>query len=342
MRGLNLSQEDFDALETVENELLALDKEPSHSELLSKIYSLPDEAINELTEKYKPLKIAGPVDKQGRLVVHTALMEVKSVITSIEKTRLKTNEKAQAWIKVNNGEAKRLTGLLEPIRSHLQTERDNHDNQVEAIKIEVQRKLDERNQKRMTELLAVGATISLPVVVNMDDNAYADYLKLVTNDYNNRMEFEKKKAEEDRLKAEKEAEEKALQEAEKKKKLEEEKAKIEADRLENERIANELKIEREKINKEKAEAEIERRMKEQAEISRLESIEKERKEKEKAALIESLKPDSEKLKVFSEYLNSIDLPEMATEQGKQKALSILQAKRGLVDFIIVRANELLK
>ena len=205
MRNINLSPEDFEQLETLENELMAVDLEPSHGALLAKIYAMPDKVIEDLSAKYLPLKIAGAVDKQGRVVVHNALMDVRGLVTAIDKTRLKTNEKAQAWIKVNNGEAKRLTGLLDPIKEHLQAERDKHDAQVAEIKAAEQKKLDDRNQGRMDALLAVGATIGLAAVVTMDEQAFVDYLALVTNDYNKRKEFEAEQAKASQAKAEAEA-----------------------------------------------------------------------------------------------------------------------------------------
>lgn len=342
MRNSNLSAEDFDALETVENELLAIDIEPSHGDLLAKIYDMPDSVIADLSTKYLPLKIAGAVDKQGRGVVHNALMDIRGLATAIDKTRLKTNEKAQAWIKVNNGEARRLTALLDPIKNHLQAERDNHDNQVAEIKAAEQKKLDDRNQKRMDALLAVGATIGLAAVVTMDEQAYIDYLALVTNDHKNRLTFEALQAAEAQAKALSDAQAKAKSDQEDTQRREAERLANAAARAENERIASELKAERDKFNAEQARINADNIAKNIAEKAKLESDAKAAQALEKTAAIEAAKPDAEKLQAFADLFMPMIPAEMSTAAGRLKRDSIIQAKQGLIDFIRVRAAELSK
>jgi DNA repair exonuclease SbcCD ATPase subunit len=360
----HLNFEIEEALETIENDLVIPEQGSDHAPLLAKIYDLPDRVIDDLKEKYLPLKILGAVDKQGRAVVHNALMDVKSYISAIDKTRLKTNEKAQAWIKVNNGEAKRLSAKLEPIRDHLQAERDQHDKEVEEIKAAKQKEQDEKNQARVNALLAVGSPISIAEVVLMTEPVFKDYLATKT------LAFEEAK----RIAAEAEAKAKAEAEAqaEAKAKADKEAAeKLEAERLanakakaENDRIAAELKAKMDEFNTQQAQAaavaqaeqarkDAEAKAKAITEKNRLEDearAEQKAKdeadrleaEKAKAAAIEAAKPDAEKLEGFAHFLEGKAPPELDTDAGKAVQELVKKAHAAYCKFIRTQAATLTK
>lgn len=320
----DLSFEVEEALETIENDLVIPDQGDDHAPLLAKIYDLPDRVIEDLSKKYTPLRIAGAVDKQGRLVVHNALMDVKGYITAIDKTRKKTNEKAQAWISANNGEAKRLVAKLDPIREHLQAERDKHDKEVEEIKAAKQRELDLRNQDRMEKLLAVEDKIGLAAVVTMDDQAFTNYLEIVTKAYNDRKAYEAQQAAEAAAKAQAEAEAKAKADKEAAEKLEADRVANAAAKAENDRVAAELKAKMDKFEAEQAQA---------AQVAQT---------KAKAQAIEAAKPDAEKLLNLATEIDSMVLPAMATESGKAALTSIKTLQDKMVVFIRSKSADLTK
>ena len=360
----NLNFEVEDALETVENEMVTIDIEPNHSELLSKVYDLPDRKIEELGEKYLPLAIAGAVDKQGRIVVHNALMDVKGLITAIDKTRLKTNEKARAWIKTNDTEAKRLTGLLAPIRDHLQDERDKHDAEVESIRAAKQKEQDEKNQARVDALLAVGSPISIAEVVLMTEPVFKDYLATKTTAFEEAKRIAAEAEAKAKAEAEAQAEAKAKADKEVADKLEADRKANEAAKAENDRIADDLQAQRDAFAKEQREAkekadaeqarkDVEAKAKADAEAKAIadkakaerdakEKAEDEASEKARLESIEAAKPDAEKLEVYAKMLESVIPTEMATDTGRAARITVMDAHARFLVFIRRQAEALTK
>ena len=342
-----------DALETVENELVALDTEPDHSALLAQVYDLPAERIAEMASQYLPLKIAGAVDKQGRGVVHDALMVVKSTIVNVEKVRLKTNEKAQGWIKKNNTEAKRLTALMAPIRDHLQAQRDAHDAEVEAIRAARQREVDARNQGRMDALIAVGAVVELAAVVQMSDETFNSYLALATKAHQERQEAEAEAKAAADAKAQAEAAAAAAQAKAEAERIQAERAAIAAAKAENDRMAAELRAKVEAFEAAQAKAEAATKAAEVAAKNRLEdpalaeraaqdAAEYAEAEKAKAAAIDAAKPDAGKLKNLAGALRMINFPSLTTEAGRRIGLDAKDSLGRLATWITIKSDDLTK
>lgn len=299
----------------------------------------------EIADAYLPLKISGVDDKAGYTAVYDALQDVKAVRVKTDKVRKATNESAQEWIRTNNEEAKRLTAILAPVEKHLQSERDAHEAQVEAIKAEKQRIADERNQGRVNALLAVGAEIPLSEVVLMSDETFTSYLALATKSFNDIVAQVAAEAAAEQARLDAEAAEKARIAKEETDRIAAdraaiaaERAIIEAERAENARRAATLKAEQdalaahrsaaeqaardEQIRKDaqvKAEAQAKAEAEAKAENERkiaAHIAEQKAAEEVKAKAIEAARPDADKLILFAAEIEIMTLPEMSTDAGR--------------------------
>lgn len=344
-----------------EAEALAL--RPDHNETLIEVYKEIHTAnIMELANKYLPLKIAGPEDKAGFNLVYGALQDVKGLRVKTDKLRKETNETAQKWIRTNNEEARRLTNLLAPVETHLQAERDRYEAEIEAIKAEKQRKVDERNQGRVDALLAVGASIALSEVVLMSDETFGSYLALATKAFEEaqRAKAEAEAAEKAKVEAEaaevarKKAEEEAARAAERKQ-IAEERARIEAERAELKAAQDALEAQRRETDRaakeEQARKDTEARI--QAEAARVIQEAKEKADRDalaetqhKAAeearrlAAEAARPDADKLIALANAFDQITFPDMATPAGRIALAEITQAVDRFCKFIETKAKGL--
>jgi hypothetical protein len=77
-----------------------------------------------MAQAYMPLRVNGVADKAGATACHEARMVVKNHRVAVEKMRVELKADALAYGRAVDGEAKRLTGLLEPIENHLQAQED--------------------------------------------------------------------------------------------------------------------------------------------------------------------------------------------------------------------------
>jgi len=184
-------------------------------------FNVTDAAIADMKEKFMPLAISGLDDKEGIRAVHDARMLVKGKRVEVEKVRKALNEDALAWQKTVNAEAKRITGLLEPIESHLEAEEDKIEKEKKRIEKEKERQEQERINGRIAELIAAGCmydgrcysfghlTIDPIQIKLMDDQPFLDFMSTILD---LKAQEEAKKAEEARLKEAEEARLKAERE----------------------------------------------------------------------------------------------------------------------------------
>jgi len=256
-------------------------------------FSLADAAIAKMREEYLPLKIAGVNDDSGFKAVHSARMIVKNHRVQVEKVRKELKADALEYGRKVDGEAKRITAMLEPIEQHLSSEEDAYNAEKERIRNEARLKAEaEERAKREAEEARLRA----------EAEAEAARLKAIQDAENARLKAE----------AEKLAEERRVLEAERQK-IEAEKkqlADIEAARLrkiEDERIAREAA--------EKARIETEQR------IAREAAEAKAKTEAEEAAKkrAEELRPDSEKIRAIADFISRITIPELSKSENSQAA-----------------------
>lgn len=118
-----------------------------------KKFNITDPAIAELANKYLPLKISGLADKEGYKKVNEARKIVKGYRIDVDKRRKELIAGALEFQRRINGEAKRITALLDPIESHLELEEKMIDDELERIKREKAQADAAKLQKRIEMLL---------------------------------------------------------------------------------------------------------------------------------------------------------------------------------------------
>lgn len=319
--------------------------------------AIADTAIAEMREKYMGLLIRSVDDTAGFHAVHDARMVVKAHRVKVEKTRQQLKADALAYGRAVDSEAKRITALLEPIETHLETQETAYNEAKATLKAA-------RLQFRMDKLTAVEARVPIVTVEAMDDAHFDLLLAQKTDEFKARKERERIDAEE---RAQREAEAAAARKAEEER-LAAELAAVEAERqLERERVAQlqreeeaRLQAEREKLEaerkaleeqqrlqrEEQARVEAERRRleleeakRQAAEQARLETEQRLQREREAAewqaeqqareeaeakARAEALRPDREKLLAFIAEFHNFNPPEVS-EAAKPVRWQMLQA-----------------
>lgn len=105
-------------------------------------FSPSDVAIARMAEQYMPLAIRDVNDAAGFKQVHEARMVVKSHRVEVEKTRKALKADALEYGRKVDAEAKRLTGLLEPIEAHLEVEEMRINEEKYRIKNEARLKAE--------------------------------------------------------------------------------------------------------------------------------------------------------------------------------------------------------
>lgn len=348
-----------------EFEATALELRPDHSQNLAEIYKEANTArYMAIVDKYIPLKIAGVTDKNGYNLVYSALQDVKAERVRVDKIRKTTNKDANEWIRTNNGEAKRLVGILAPVELHLQAERDRHESEIEAIKAEKQRIADERNQGRVNALLAVGAEVPLATVVLMDDGTFTSYLSLATKAFHDTVAQVAAEAAAEQARLDAEAAEKARKEQEEADRLAKVRAEQAAEQKRLDAIAAEqakqaagLKAQQDAIDKQKAdmertaredqirkdtEARVKVEAEEKAERKAVEDAERLEKVNAKAAEIQAAKPDAEKLHAMAVSLANSEWPHMTTAAGHRIMTEAKASLARLTFWIESKADDLTK
>jgi hypothetical protein len=313
---------------------------------------------------YTGLKIRGIADKVGAEAVYKARIEMKNIRLHIEKRGAELTAESKKHINNVKIVKEFLIEKSDVTENYLQDQEAAYKALIDAEKAAKQKILDERNQSRMVKLLAVEDKLGLAAVVNMDDQAFENYLKIVTKVYNERKELEAKQAEEAEAKAKAEAEAKAKADKEIADRLEAERIANAAAKAENDRLAAELKAQREEFESlqaqaaavaqaEQARKDAEEKAKAIAEKTRLEDearAEQKAKdeaariesEKAKALAIEAAKPDAEKIRAYAHSFTNLDIPDMTTEAGKIARENILNASLAFTKFIIKQAENITK
>lgn len=253
-----------------------------------KKFNLNDKNIEALGKKYFPLKINGQEDKAGYQAVVTARKDVKNIRVGITKKSTELKEDAFKMQRAVNAEAKRLIDLLDPIEDYLSKLETGYEAEKERIKQEKEKAEQLRLQTRINELAAAGMVFdgAIYTLVSLTDPDLQPYkidpfsVKTMTdpqfNDY-----LERTKA--------RYVTNEAYREEEKRRQKEE------ADRIEQERLAEAAKAE--ELRKQEHEALEKARQEQAAERARLDAIAKEQAEKEAALIAAQKKLDDEKMAI---------------------------------------------
>lgn len=135
-------------------------------------YSVADAEIQKLSESYMALTIADENDKNGFDLVHAARMDVRGKRIAVESKRKELKAGALEYGRAVDGEAKRLTALLEPIEAHLEKQETVVTAEAERKKAEKKAAEGAKLQARITSLQELGAGINFAEIQAMTDDQY--------------------------------------------------------------------------------------------------------------------------------------------------------------------------
>ncbi len=293
-------------------------------------FSVTNEAIHFLRKKLTGLTANSPT---GYKAVQAGISETRMLRGSVETTRKKLKESALIYGRLVDGEAKRITSLLDEIEEPLKLEKKTADDAKETAKREVEEAKKRELTKRVDALREFEYFAHPLIVADWTEEQYREELMNAAIAFD-----EKKKAAESlRLKAiadeaerietlriEREvfdtqraalAAERAEYEAKQAVALaalrEVEKALVETRRAEQEALA----VEKAELQKQRDEI-VER---ERIELERIEAeqqaSQKLQQEADEAARLEAMKPDVEKIRAFGDVLRLLNYPILATKEG---------------------------
>ena len=315
-------------------------------------YKITPAEIQKQVDGYLTLKVL-PDDPKSYQQAHAARMVCVKTRTGIDKRRKELGEDARSWVNAVNKAAKDLTLLIEPAESYLTDELGVEDGRRAEVKAEKAKKEAERiagikyridTMKAATlGIQAHPSTLLREMMTRILDtelaaDVFQEFLteaeqarEKVVSDLMIAIDARKKwEKEEAKRKAENEWLEKIRQEqaaeaarqAEERRKIDAEKAAIEAQKkAEADRIAREAW---EKKTAEEAKAKAEKDAAERIEREAKAKEEREAKEAEEKVRLEALRPDKERLLVWSAYLDTIEGPQVKDEKAVQ---IVLDAKR---------------
>lgn len=326
-------------------------------------YRVQDLAIDKMNKEYSVLRIADIKDVAGYEKVKLALSDVRSKRVLVEKKRVELKADALKYGKVVDAEAKRIRELLEPIESHLESERTKIDSEVEKIKAEKQRLIQEKINARISKLLDAGMLYNPATKeyyykerkVHEDkvgsfpdelfETALADISKNIEDDKLLKAEEETKREQEreamrieserlEKLRAEQEAV--RIEQEKKEQSIRDEQKKIqdEKDRIEREKEIEKIKADA----KVKAEQEAQEKVKRDAEgKKRIEDGRKAEEQRQK-----DLAPDVEKLMDFERRLSPGEIVFPILKSKKAQAILTTAGNKleDIQNYIITETKKL--
>ena len=312
-------------------------------------FNVINAAISTMRSDFMSLKITDLNDKENYLKVHDARMVVRGKRIEVEKVRKELKENILKEGRVIDDEAKRITGLLEPIEEHLSSQERAVDDEKERQLQEKKKAYTEKVNTRTQALAKYGATIDYGTIVLMTDESFASMLTQVRDEWEvieaKRIEGEvARKAEASRLervaKEQEVMKQKLADEAARidlEQKTRESAFKLEQDRQEAKNKADREAIEAEKkaLEDKKAEElrdkqrqiELEAAKKKAAADAKLEAEAKmARDEEEKIAKAQAVKaeeerlaklrPDRDRLLIFAKELKAMTVPEVTSDEAE--------------------------
>lgn len=127
-------------------------------------YDVTDAAIFQIRQKYSDLTI---IDNASYEAVRLAIADVRGRRTAVEKRRKELKARALDYGRRVDAEAKRITGLLEPIEESLKATKQAEDDKRESAKHEEERK----DRERIAGIKAMIETIKakMPTVPKSSD-----------------------------------------------------------------------------------------------------------------------------------------------------------------------------
>jgi len=290
-------------------------------------YDLNTATISKMASIYMGLSITDLENEDEFNAVHDARMVVKGHRVTLDKAVRAYNDQANAFKKEVKAKAQPLYDGLNPIESHLVAEEKKVTDEQKRIKEEADRKEREKIQARVNILQMYGAVSPFQEVAIMTDDEFDIALagsQEVFEAERKRLADEEasRKAESERLAAERAELEKQRKEQEKKNAIR--KAELDAiqQKISVDKAALEAAVRAEQERKDREE--FERQAKIKAELDAIESAEIEKMEAELKAEAENLEaarqkallPDKAKLTEWVEMVRSVPEPEIKNNDAK--------------------------
>jgi hypothetical protein len=335
-------------------------------------FQVTDAAIAKLNADYMVLAVKDANDSKGYEVVKAARIDVKKRRVEVEKTRVTLKADSLEYGRRVDGEAKRITALLEPIETHLIGQEKIVEDEKARLKAEAEAKEAARIQARVDRICSFGATfngqmytaygLQIPnaLVKVCTDEQFVQFIMQIqaakdTEEARLKAEEDARKAEAERMAkvaADLEAIQQAQEEAATKMKAEQEALEAEKKRVADAEAAWLKAIEQEKLkaiqDKLRAE-ELEKAKKEAVAKALKDAEEKAKREAEAKAEAERLTkiaaekkaaraPDKQKLTILADSLDTIMTPDVKTEEAKAFALTIMMELSRLIKTIRDKAE----
>lgn len=222
--------------------------------------------INTLKEKYLLLKISGIDDKETYLTVKEARKECKALRVLAEKICKKGREEAVAIQKAWVAKEKDVTGQIAEVEDYLEKQEKDYETQVAAEKERRKREQEEQLIRRQQELSAMNVlyadgkfslgevSFELSIIKECDSDIWENDIKPKFEEEFKKVEAER--LEQERIQREKEAELKRQQEELEQQRQELERQKEEMRKAQEEQDKKKREEEERKISEEKAKAKI--------------------------------------------------------------------------------------
>jgi len=336
---------------------------PSDPEFLPVEYNMTEAGINQLRKEYDPVLIPDTETKgdEGYLIVHDKVMDIVKRRTGIEKKRKLLKSDALAWGKKVDGEAKRLTEIIEEIEKpwkDIKTELDEKEaveaekarlaevERIQIIEAKVSQLKDSTSGLLTFDVVKLKERLTsvTAIVINESYGEFAEAAQFHKDNAVGALDAaitEREVLEEQQAKVKRDQEELAA----KQKKIDDENAakqKVLDDNIaeaKKTQLANEVEAKRLKDEAEKQVA-AEKQRKEDEAFAELQ--EKQRKEKEQleaeeeTALKETLAarlPEDEKMRVYIANLRAVELPDVKNKDMKNLVVKVLMKLDDISDLI---------
>ena len=275
-------------------------------------YEIADSEIAKLRSEYMGLTVASIEDKRGFDLVRAARMDVREKRCAVERTRKALKAEALEYGRTVDGEAKRLTALLEPIETHLENQERIITEEVERRRAAKETAEKARLQARIDTLQKFGAKVDVEMIRGLSDAEFSEEVAIAKDEW---------QTAEDRRKAEEAETMKRAAEQEKARKL------LEAERAaaeEAKREADAARAKAERAIRDAQEAERAAAAKIQAEKEKAEAVERAR-----IAEAERIKREAEEKARRTEDAANAEAERLAREKAlmpvKQKILCLAAA-----------------
>ena len=282
--------------------------EPSKTEDLMAKFAGSFNKAKEVVEGSKKIIVTDENQTDLMIEARGKRLELKNIRVEVEKQRKELKAQSLRESRAIDGVANLIKALIVPVEEHLEK-------QEKFAELREAKRLEEQHSDRISKLSQYVDDVTLYNLKDMSDGAFSNLLEDLKGAYEARKAADAK-AEDERIKKEKEdiAEQKRIREENERLKKEQEAKDVQ---LEKERKEAQAEINKEKEKREKIEAKVKaekeaREKKERDEKARIEAEKKAKDEADRKAL---LAPDKEKLIKLAGEIETMELPNVSSKSA---------------------------